>query len=236
MGRVALGRQQAWHVHLLSHTCWSRRAASTRPRQCRSTLPAAPSSAPYLPAAWPAGPGRARARRAGSRSAPPLRTPPPPGLMPGAGAERCGGTEVKLGRWVVNSIRAHTLSTQLRTAQHPARCRRPRARTCTAICWSGCATRSSRRRRRCAFSSSPSELHGWRHTQGQAVGQASSADGCEGERDGCVLRRAARELAPAPYPGRRDRQYLLQLFLKCTAASQRAEWSASLLARISCST
>ena len=41
---------------------------------------------------------------------------------------------------------------------------------------------------------------------------------------------------PAPHPGSRDRQYLLQLFLKCTAASQRAEWSASLLARISCRT
>lgn len=51
----------------------------------------------------------------------------------------------------------------------------------------------------------------------------------------CIMR------LPAPaatrrstHPGRRERQYLLQLFLKCTAASQRAEWSASLLARISC--
>lgn len=37
------------------------------------------------------------------------------------------------------------------------------------------------------------------------------------------------------HPGSRERQYLLQLFLKCTAASQCAERSASLLARISCS-
>lgn len=46
--------------------------------------------------------------------------------------------------------------------------------------------------------------------------------------------RRGRAAADSAHPGRRDRQYLLQLFLKCTAASQRAEWSASLLARISC--
>lgn len=36
------------------------------------------------------------------------------------------------------------------------------------------------------------------------------------------------------HPCSLDRQYLLTEFLRCTAANHRAEWSTSLLSRISC--
>ena len=46
--------------------------------------------------------------------------------------------------------------------------------------------------------------------------------------------RAPTAVTGVTHPGSLDRQYLFILFLKCTAASQRALWSASLLAIISC--
>lgn len=51
-----------------------------------------------------------------------------------------------------------------------------------------------------------------------------SGDGCCCRRGPplCLPPQAARRPASGPYPGSRDRQYLLMLFLKCTAASQRA--------------
>lgn len=148
---------------------------------------------PSPPAALSAGLGRGRARRGGSQSEPPWRTPLPPG------ARRAGGRAVtRQGEREGLSGHGTCTATQcipscIVAHRKPGVHHCPAHRTWTAICWSGWPTRSSKRPRKCAFSSSESDLHPPEGQRAVRVWLLKSEAWQPSERAGCERQPACRQ-------------------------------------------